>query len=87
MTHYTLGKSGGDGIHYNSEEAKKWVYDKRKMSFGFACQKAIGRFIKTFVVKKGYKDGFVGFMVAFFAALYQIMSYARYWELTKGRKP
>lgn len=66
-----------------AEEAKKWVDDKRPMSFGIAMGKAIGRFLKTFVAKKGYKDGFVGFMVAFFAALYQVMSYARYWELKK----
>jgi hypothetical protein len=25
MTHYTPGKSGGDGVHYNSEEAKQWA--------------------------------------------------------------
>lgn len=68
------------------QEGKKWVDDKRKMSFGFAMQKAVGRFFKTFVMKKGYKDGFVGFMVAFFAGLYQIMSYARYWELKRDDK-
>jgi hypothetical protein len=25
MTHYVLGRSGSDGIHYNSEEAKQWA--------------------------------------------------------------
>lgn len=25
MTHYVRGKSGGDGVHYNSEEAKVWA--------------------------------------------------------------
>jgi hypothetical protein len=25
MTHYIPGKSGGDGVHYNSEEAKHWA--------------------------------------------------------------
>jgi hypothetical protein len=25
MTHYIPGKSGGDGVHYNSEEAKQWA--------------------------------------------------------------
>jgi glycosyltransferase involved in cell wall biosynthesis len=63
------------------EEAKKWAQDRRRMSFGFACWKAANRFFKGYVLKKGYKDGFIGFMVAFFAALYQIMSFAKYWEL------
>ncbi len=67
-------------------EAKKWIDDKRQMGFSLAMWKALGRFLKAFVSKKGYKDGFVGFMVAFFAALYQIMSYARYWELKKNIK-
>ncbi|MDD5449007.1 MAG: glycosyltransferase family 2 protein [Candidatus Omnitrophica bacterium] len=67
------------------EEAKKWFKDGRKMSQGLAAQKAIGRFFKTFVIKKGYKDGFIGFMVAFFAGLYQVMSFAKYWELKKAK--
>lgn len=66
-----------------TQEAKKWVDDKRKMSFGLALWKTMDRFCRTFILKKGYKDGFVGLMVAFFAALYQIMSYAKYWELKR----
>jgi len=53
------------------------------MSFGIGLRKAHDRFFKAYVLKKGYKDGFIGFMVAFFAYLYQIMSYAKYWELKK----
>jgi glycosyltransferase involved in cell wall biosynthesis len=67
------------------EEAKKWVQDKRKMSFSLACWKAANRFFKGYVLKKGYRDGFIGFMVAFFAALYQIMSFAKYWELKNNK--
>ena len=69
-----------------TEESKKWVDDKRPMNFGIAFGKTVGRFFKTFIMKKGYKDGFVGFMVAFFAGLYQIMSYAKYWELKKKER-
>jgi len=64
-------------------EAEKWVEDKRKMSFARALRKANDRFFKTYLLKRGYKDGIVGFMVAFFAYLYQIMSYAKYWELKR----
>ena len=53
------------------------------MNFCIATRKVIERFFKTFLLKKGYKDGFVGFMVAFFAGLYQVMSFAKYWELKK----
>jgi glycosyltransferase involved in cell wall biosynthesis len=66
-------------------EAEKWVQDRRGMSFFKALWRAVDRFYRTYHSKKGKKDGFVGFMVAFFAAMYQILSYAKYWEL-KGRQ-
>lgn len=67
-----------------SWEAKKWVDDKRPISLGKAVWRAIDRFRRTYYSKNGKKDGFIGFMVAFFAALYQIVSYAKYWELKKS---
>ena len=62
-------------------EAKKWVDDGRKMSLARALWKTIDRFFRTYVRKQGHKDGFTGFMVAFFAGLYQIISYVKYWEI------
>jgi GT2 family glycosyltransferase len=41
------------------------------------------RFVKIFFLKKGYRDGLLGFMVAYISALYQILSYAKYWEMKK----
>lgn len=76
-----------DSINRQSSlEAKKWVIDKRPMSFCRAIRKSIDRFIKGFVFKAGYKDGFIGFMVAFFGGLYQILSYAKYVELKNKEK-
>ncbi len=66
--------------HQTTLEAKKWIDTNRKMSFFHALWRTTDRFFRTFVRKKGYRDGFIGFMVAFFAGLYQIMSYAKYWE-------
>ncbi len=64
-------------------EAKKWLRDKRKMNFLIAFRRAVERFVKMFFRKKGYRDGFLGFMVAYVSALYQILSYAKYWEMKK----
>ena len=64
-------------------EAKKWVMTGRKMSAGRALWRTIDRFPRVYFGKKGYKDGFIGFMIAFFASLYQIMSYAKYWEMKR----
>ena len=64
-------------------EARKWIQTGRKMSLGRAVWRTIDRFPRIYIGKRGYKDGFVGFMIAFFASLYQIMSYAKYWQMTK----
>jgi len=64
-------------------EAKKWIETGRPMSLGRAVWRTIDRFPRSFIGKKGYKDGFIGFMIAFFASLYQIMSYAKYWEMKR----
>ena len=65
-------------------EAEKWIETGRKMTLGVAVWRAVDRFFRSFIGKKGYKDWFVGFMIAFFAMLYQVMSYAKYYERIKG---
>jgi len=65
-------------------EAKKWIQTGRKMSLGKAIWRTLDRFPRSFIRKQGYKDGFIGFMIAFFASLYQIMSYAKYWQMKRA---
>jgi len=62
-------------------EAIKWINTDRKMSLGRSIWRTMDRFPRSYFRKKGYKDGFYGFMIAFFASLYQIMSYAKYREM------
>jgi len=86
----------GDIIHYSyrnmehflnkvngqsSLEAAKWFRDKRKMSKAKAYWRAYDRFMRTYFTKHSHKDGTIGFMVAVFAGLYQLLSYAKYLEL------
>ncbi|NQT46699.1 MAG: glycosyltransferase family 2 protein [Candidatus Omnitrophica bacterium] len=67
-------------------EAQKWAEDNRSMSLARALRKAHDRFFKTYFLKKGYKDGFIGFLVAVFAFMYQFMSFAKLWEIKIKRK-
>jgi len=69
--------------HQTDFEAKKWVRDARKMSFGICAGKIWSRFIKFYFVKKGYKDGFIGFVMALASGLYQFMTYTKYWEIKR----
>lgn len=64
-------------------EAQKWVIDKRKIGLGKCLWRAIDRFLRSYLVKQGFKDGILGFMVACYASFYQLLSYAKYWELKK----
>ena len=66
-------------------EAKKWINTGRDMSLGQAIWRAIDRFPRSFIGKKGYKDGFYGFVIAYFASLYQIMSYLKFLEMKRKR--
>ncbi len=67
-------------------EARKWIQTGRHMSLGRTIWRTMDRFPRSFIRKKGYKDGFIGFMIGFFASLYQIMSYAKYWQMKKEQK-
>jgi glycosyltransferase involved in cell wall biosynthesis len=67
-------------------EAQKWYSTKRKMPLGKALWRVQDRFFRRYLHKKGYKDGFMGFMIACFDSVYQLMSYAKYWEMKKYAK-
>lgn len=88
LIHYSY-KDFGDFLNkmnkQTSWEAAKWVRDKRKMHKLKAFWRVYDRFMRTYFTKKSYKEGFMGFMVAYFAGLYQLLSYAKYWELIKEK--
>lgn len=92
----TCGELNGDIVHkgypdfghfldslnrQTTLEAQKWIDTNRRMSFLHAFRRTVDRFFRTYLRKKAYKDGFIGFMIAVFASLYQIMSYAKYWQM------
>lgn len=69
-----------------TQEAKKWFNEKRKIGFLKMYRKFIDRFLKAYLLKQGFRDGFLGLMVAYGAGLYQMMSYAKYWEMLQNEK-
>jgi glycosyltransferase involved in cell wall biosynthesis len=76
--------------HQTGFESKKWFRDGRKMSLARALRKTVDRFLKAFILKQGFRDGFTGFMLALMSGFYQILSYAKYVELknpTSGIRP
>lgn len=72
-----------------TREAKKWFDQNKPMRLVRFIWRTIDRFIRTYVGRKGYKDGFIGFAIAYYASLYQFVSYLKYCELVlqqKGRQ-
>jgi glycosyltransferase involved in cell wall biosynthesis len=97
----TCGHLKGDIVHYSYRdfhdyfvslnnqttlEAKKWLKENRKMGFLKMYRKAVSRFLKAYLQKKGYKDGRLGFLIAYGSGLYQLMSYAKYQEMVDNKK-
>lgn len=70
-----------------TREAEKWFQQNKPMRLGRFLWRSLDRFTRTYVGRKGYKDGFIGFTIAYFAGLYQFISYLKYRELVlKGGK-
>jgi len=64
-----------------TREAEKWFKQNKPMRLGRFIWRSLDRFIRTYIVRGGFKDGFFGFVVAYFAALYQFISYLKYREI------
>jgi len=69
-----------------TQEAKKWFNERRKIGFLKMSRKFCDRFLKAYFLKKGFKDGLVGFVVAYGNSLYQFMSYVKYWFMLREEK-
>ena len=69
-----------------TREAQKWLAQNKPMGLGRFLYRTVDRFMRAYFVKQGYKDGFIGFAVAFFAGLYQFISYMKYREVTLDKK-
>ncbi|MBU1726999.1 MAG: glycosyltransferase family 2 protein [Candidatus Omnitrophica bacterium] len=62
-------------------EAVKWINTNRKMPLGRIIWRAVDRFFRRYVGKKGYRDGMYGFIIAYFDSFYQIISYVKFREM------
>ncbi len=97
----TCGHLKNDIIHYSYKdfhelfaslnnqttlEAKKWFSEKRKINFLKMMRKFYDRFLKSYFLKQGFRDGLIGFVIAYINSLYQLMSYVKYKEMVRNAK-
>jgi len=69
-----------------TREAEKWFNQRKPMRLGRFLYRSVDRFTRAYFGRQGYKDGFIGFTVAYFAGLYQFISYLKYRELVLNSK-
>ncbi|MDP8233466.1 MAG: glycosyltransferase family 2 protein [Candidatus Saelkia tenebricola] len=61
-------------------EVEKWIAQGKRIKVGKFLWRSIDRFFRSYIKKKGFRDGFYGFVVAYFASLYQFLSLLKYRE-------
>ena len=64
-------------------EAQKWVADGRRVTLRTALWRTCDRFVRAYVMKRGYRDGYLGYVMAVMGGMYQFISFAKYWELQR----
>lgn len=72
--------------HQTTLEAQKWFSDGRQIRTPKLLFKALDRFFRNYVRKKGFKDGFLGFLMSLSHGIYQLLTYAKFLEL-KSQHP
>jgi len=69
-----------------SWEAQKWFDAGKPMTRGRFLWRTYDRFMRAYFGRKGYKDGYIGFVIAFNAGLYQFVSYLKYREIILNKR-
>ncbi len=59
-------------------EAQKWLADGRKVTAAKALWRTVDRFVRSYVLKRGFLDGRIGWFTATMAGRYQWVSYTKY---------
>ncbi|MBZ0165861.1 MAG: FkbM family methyltransferase, partial [Candidatus Omnitrophica bacterium] len=62
-------------------DAIKWYLDGRQMSLGRAFRRTIDRFLRRYIRKKGYKDGYYGFISSALSGFYELAAYSKLREI------
>jgi glycosyltransferase involved in cell wall biosynthesis len=80
MTHYVY-KDAADAIHrlnrYSSLNAEQMLADGRIGTLWPNLRRMLSRFWKSYVARRGYREGLYGLLLGLFSALYPILSYIK----------
>ena len=74
-------------LRYTSQQARLWHHRGRRPSLWHLTMNGPMRFLRSFVVQRGFLDGRVGFQLAVLTGFYSFLKQAQLWELHCGKKP
>jgi glycosyltransferase involved in cell wall biosynthesis len=87
MDHYTLW-SWGQYLkkfdRYTEVQARQWREEGRSASYARMLLQPPLRFLRDYLLHRGFLDGAVGLQIAWMSAFYTFMKQARLWELHHG---
>ena len=66
-------------------EVEKWISQDKEIRTGKFLWRSLDRFFRSYIKKQGFRDGFYGFVVAYFASLYQVLSLLKYKEIRQSK--
>ena len=67
---------------YTTLLAEKMYEAGKKASFGAICFRPLAGFFKFYILKSGWRDGKMGFILAAFHAFYTMAKYVKLWTLS-----
>jgi hypothetical protein len=71
---------------FTSISSRELFNEQRPWRLGDALFRPAFRFFRSYILKRGFLEGFAGFYVALTAAVYVFLKYAKLWELELQRK-
>jgi glycosyltransferase involved in cell wall biosynthesis len=81
----TLDQACGKLHRYSTLMAQRYDAMNRKATLAKTALSPLAMFVKTYIVKQGFRDGRHGFVLAGLYAYYTFLKYVKLWELQKDR--
>jgi glycosyltransferase involved in cell wall biosynthesis len=69
---------------FTSISSRELKNDQQRWRLSDALFRPAFRFFRSYILKRGFMEGFAGFYVAVSAAVYVFLKYAKLWELESG---
>jgi len=88
MYHYTY-KNIADHFNQTNEfttlAAQSMVNNHGKFAYLALLYKPFFKFFQSYFLRRGFLDGFAGFIIALMASIYVFVKYFKLWELQKSQ--